>query len=64
MHAADVGVRGYGRDPDEAFAQTTLAMIAAIAAIATPQHSEAHEATTWRFSPARSTTRGTARWTG
>ena len=40
-HAADVGVRGYGRDPDEAFAQTALAMIAAITA---PQRIEAREA--------------------
>ena len=40
-HAADVGVRGYGRDPGEAFAQTALAMMAVIA---NPQQIEAREA--------------------
>lgn len=29
-HAADIGVRGYGRTPDEAFAQTALALTAVI----------------------------------
>lgn len=42
-HAADIGVRGYGRDADEAFAQTALAMTAVIAE---PQHIEPHEAIT------------------
>ncbi|HEY9199480.1 MAG TPA: archease [Gammaproteobacteria bacterium] len=40
-HAADIGVRGYGHDVDEAFAQAALAMIAVIA---DPQRIEAHEA--------------------
>lgn len=42
-HAADVGVRGYGRSPDEAFAQTALAMMAVIT---DPHLIEAHEAVT------------------
>jgi SHS2 domain-containing protein len=42
-HAADIGVRGYGRTPDEAFAQAALAMMAVIAE---PRRIEAHEAIT------------------
>lgn len=42
-HAADIGVRGYGRTPDEAFAQAALAMIAVITE---PQRIEAHETVT------------------
>lgn len=40
-HAADIGVRGYGHTPDEAFAQAALAMMAVIAE---PRRIEAHEA--------------------
>jgi SHS2 domain-containing protein len=42
-HAADIGVRGYGRTPDEAFAQAALAMMAVIT---DPQRIEAHETVT------------------
>lgn len=42
-HAADIGVRGYGRDVDEAFAQTALAMTAVIA---DPHSIEPHETLT------------------
>ena len=42
-HAADIGVRGYGRTPDEAFAQAALAMMAVIA---DPERIEAHQTVT------------------
>lgn len=42
-HAADIGVRGYGRTPEEAFAQAALAMTAVIT---DPQRIEAHETVT------------------
>lgn len=42
-HAADIGVRGYGRDADEAFAQAALAMTAVIA---DPHSIEPHETIT------------------
>lgn len=42
-HQADIGVRGYGRTPEEAFAQTALALTAVITE---PQRIEAHSAVT------------------
>ncbi|MFN2309415.1 MAG: archease [Gammaproteobacteria bacterium] len=42
-HAADIGVRGYGRTPDAAFAQAALAMMAVIS---DPRRIEAREIVT------------------